>query len=251
MRIKISLYAEKPICLTFKYNLAIRGLIYHLLPYDFATFLHDSGYKYQKRNFKMFTFSRVQGKLLKQKIQEFPLVFQAPIKFYVASPINQILEYIASNSIVSTEIYLEKNRCILQSIEVERDPNLKSKLKIRMLSPMTIRSTLKGENNRSKSYYYSPYEADFSLLMTRNIQKKYKTIYNKEINGFLNIKPIKNIKKRVIIGDNNFVIKAWDGIYELSGPKELITLSYFTGLGEKNSQGFGMWEVWKGKVDCY
>jgi len=32
------------------------------------------------------------------------------------------------------------------------------------------------------------------------------------------------------------------GIYEIKGNPEVIVLSYDTGLGAKNSQGFGCWE---------
>ncbi|GAI77595.1 unnamed protein product [marine sediment metagenome] len=35
-------------------------------------------------------------------------------------------------------------------------------------------------------------------------------------------------------------IKAWLGTYQIHGKPELISLAYDTGLGSKNSQGFGM-----------
>lgn len=39
------------------------------------------------------------------------------------------------------------------------------------------------------------------------------------------------------------VIKGWTGLYELSLPEPLFQIAYDTGLGSKNSQGFGMVEV--------
>ena len=37
-------------------------------------------------------------------------------------------------------------------------------------------------------------------------------------------------------------IKARIGVYKLKGDPQIINLSYDTGLGSKNSQGFGCWE---------
>jgi CRISPR-associated endoribonuclease Cas6 len=43
------------------------------------------------------------------------------------------------------------------------------------------------------------------------------------------------------------VIKGWFGIYEKDGDPRLLKLAYSTGLGAKNSQGFGMIDVIKEK----
>ena len=40
----------------------------------------------------------------------------------------------------------------------------------------------------------------------------------------------------------NTVVKAWSGIYERTGPPDLLRLAFDCGLGAKNSQGFGMIE---------
>ncbi|MGQ9472647.1 MAG: CRISPR-associated endoribonuclease Cas6 [Candidatus Caldatribacteriaceae bacterium] len=41
-------------------------------------------------------------------------------------------------------------------------------------------------------------------------------------------------------------MEEWTGVYELSGSVDLMSITYNAGLGNKNSEGFGMWEVWKG-----
>jgi len=38
-------------------------------------------------------------------------------------------------------------------------------------------------------------------------------------------------------------IKGWTGLYELNLPEPYFTIAYDTGLGAKNSQGFGMVDV--------
>lgn len=250
MRIKLMFDSNNLICLPYKYNVFLRNLIYQLLPSEFASFLHDIGYKYEKRSFKLFTFSRIIGKRIKDKRnRKYPLVFNKRIYVYVASPINKILEYVASSALTNEEIMLGDNRCFLRSIEVEKSPEFSERVKIKMLSPMSIRSTFFTHNNTQKSYYYSPFEREFSELMKRNMVKKYKIVYGEKMNGDLKIKPLGRVRERIVIGDRGFVIKAWDGIYELQGSPELIKLSYSTGLGEKNSLGLGMWERWEGQLE--
>lgn len=253
MRVRISFFAEKVIRLDYKYNLRLRRLIYSLLPENYATFLHDTGFKYEKRGFKLFTFSRIFGKKIRNDSRKAKggnscLLFEPDIHFYIASPITKILQYVASSLVRKESIKLGRNKLYLKGIEVFSPRDFGEKVQIKMLSPMTVRSTLYSKNGKRKSYYYSPYEEEFSQLISGNLQKKYFLVHGRINDGGVKVVPVKPGNEKVIKGDNNFVIKAWDGVYELVGNPELIKLSYDTGLGEKNSQGFGMWEVWRGDV---
>jgi len=241
VRIKLTLFADEPIQLDFSYPLQLRALIYHLLPDEYAEFLHDSGFQYEKRSFKLFTFSRIFGKRLHGNRNGKPLVFKNVIHFYLGSPVSKILEYVANESLKRNDLRFGANRVFLKAIEVENEPIFTEKVKIKMLSPMTIRSTLLTGEGKKKSYYYNPHESEFSELMRRNLEKKYSLVYKQPLDGQLQIKPIGRNKERILRGDRGFIIKAWDGFYELTGTPELIQLSYSTGLGEKNSQGLGMW----------
>jgi len=242
VRIKISLQSDNPVALDYQYPLQLRALIYRLLPPDYAERLHDIGFPYEKRRFKLFTFSRIFGKRIpSNKAVPKPLIFAPKIYFYLASPITNLLEYVANESIRRTELRLANNLLSLKAIEVENEPIFQQQIKIKMLSPMAIRSTLITAEGKKKSYYYNPYENEFSTLMRKNLEKKYQLIFKNELQGELEIIPLAKGKERILKGDHNFIIKAWDGIYELRGTPELIQLSYSTGLGEKNSLGLGMW----------
>jgi CRISPR-associated endoribonuclease Cas6 len=238
------LQSDEPLYFHYQYPLQLRGLIYSLLPSEYSEFLHDRGFRYEKRQFKLFTFSRIFGRRLKGTAKEgLPLVFDRQIFFYLASPIKEILEYVATATIRNQEIRIGINHCTVQAIEVEKEPIFDSVVKIKMMSPMTIRSTLLKADGSKKSYYYSPYEKEFSELMLNNLRKKYQLVYGREIEGELEILPKGRNRERPIRLDQGFMVRAWDGIYELKGTPELIQLSYSTGLGEKNSGGFGMWRV--------
>ena len=243
MRIKISLQSNDLIQLDYQYPLQLRALIYFLLPDEYASFLHDTGFQWEKRSFKLFTFSRIFGKrIYNSQLKTKPLIFDREIHFSLGSPIYQILEYVANESLKRDNLKLGDNRVFLKAIEVEKQMIFSDKVKVRMLSPMTIRSTLTTGDGKKKSYYYNPYENEFSELMRKNLEKKYLLVYREQLEGALKITPCGRNKERILKGDRNFVIKAWDGYYELEGTPELIQLSYDAGLGEKNSLGLGMWE---------
>ena len=242
MRILLRLFADQAIQLDYRYPLQLRALIYRLLPETYADFLHDTGFQYEKRTFKLFTFSRIFGKRLPgRSTNGKPLIFDKEAHFYLGSPILRILEYVANESLKRGVLRLGSNQVYLKAIEVEKEPIFTDRVRIKMLSPMTIRSTLLTGDGRKKSYYYNPHESEFSELMARNLEKKYALVYKQSVEGKLKITPLGKNRERILKGDRDFIIKAWDGYYELQGTPELIQLSYNTGLGEKNSLGLGMW----------
>lgn len=92
-----------------------------------------------------------------------------------------------------------------------------------------------------KTYYYSPFEAEFSKLVDANAKKKFYITKKRNIKSRLKMQPLR-VKESIIIY-KEIVVKGWSGLFQLSGPKSLIKIVYETGLGSKNPQGFGMFEV--------
>ncbi|AMM41229.1 CRISPR-associated protein Cas6 [Candidatus Desulfofervidus auxilii] len=242
MRIEINLSAETPLILPKSHNHLLQGFIYSLLDPLLRKRLHKEGYPYEKRRFKLFTFSRLLGKvkMFKEYFQ-----FNPPLKLIISSPKDEILQSLAEGLLKSPEVILSKNTVYIDSINVAARSSFNHKVTIKMLSPITIRSTLYGADGSKKSYYYSPFEKEFCRLIKENLRKKYKIVFNKNLGHDFefSIKPQKvppSCEKIIIY--KGTVIKAWMGIYEIKGNPEVIALSYDTGLGAKNSQGFGCWE---------
>jgi len=245
MRISILLeYLKENISLPLHYNYLLQGFIYEHISKNMADFLHNEGYKFGKRKFKLFTFSRLMGKfhINKQKI-----TFSGPIHFHISSPIEEFIQEFAETLARAPQINLSENPLLVSSIEVHFKPKISDSVNIKMLSPLTIYSTLFLADGRKKTYYYSPFEKEFSGLTTKNILKKYNALYGKEL-PFSNfsIEPLKTGRQsEKIIKYKGTVIKAWTGRYNLKGNPELISLAYDAGLGSKNPQGFGMFEILK------
>lgn len=248
MRIKITFHNDFSDFLTLPchYNEIIQGFIYKNLDSWLATKIHDQGFKDPKteRNFKLFTFSRLipQGKA---RIKDGKITFYGSISLIVASPVSEFIQSFATNLIKAGYIKLLKQTLILDSVTVEGLPEYREKVLVRTLSPITVYSTLMTADGRKKTYYYSPFEEDFERLIIENLSKKLRTLKGITlVKG--SIKPYRvNSKNQRVVLYKNTVIKGWDGVFELNLPIELFQLAFDTGLGAKNSQGFGCIEVWE------
>ncbi|MCX7795377.1 MAG: CRISPR-associated endoribonuclease Cas6 [bacterium] len=252
MRIKLSyeiLEGDK-IILPVHYNYHIHGLIYRTFSNELASRLHDGGFIVGKRPFKLFTFSRIleKGKLMKNG-KDAKLIFGRKISFYFSSSVDNIVADLGEMSFKRREFSICGQRIYLSQLEVITPPRLEGRVLIKTLSPLTVYSTFKKEDGEEVFHYYKPYEEGFQKLIEDNAKKKYRAVYEKEPDGLrLHIKPYKfSIEKNhsVVFFKNN-PIEGWTGIYELSGSPELITVTYNAGLGSKNSEGFGMWDIWRG-----
>jgi CRISPR-associated endoribonuclease Cas6 len=247
MKLKLTFTpAYKVLCLPIHYNYLLQSMIYRNLEKALATWLHEDGFYYLKRRFKLFTFSKLLGKC---EIEGKNIIFHDRVYFKVSSPYIKMLESLAEHLVKNPYIRIGEERCVLESAEVEVEREFKERLIIKTISPITIYSTFKTLEGRKKTYYYTPFEPEFSKLIIENLIKK-RIAFEKNSFSFPEgayLRPIKvnNKKNFHILFFKGTVIKAWSGIYELSLPESYMRFAYYAGLGAKNSQGFGMWEVVK------
>lgn len=241
MRILVRLTSSsRHVFLPYSYPEFVQALIYKFLPENRAGQLHEEGFPYEKRRFKLFTYSRLQGKLERREPKK-GLYFFPPVEFKVGSPVDWILQGLAEGLLKEGVIQLGQSEMQVDSIAVETPKNFSDSVKIKMLSPVTVYSTFHKPDGKKLTHYYTPFDAEFSELITRNLQKKYEVLYKKKCEETLRITPLFRHNRERILTYKKTIIKAWDGSYQLEGNPELIHISYQTGLGSKNSQGFGMW----------
>ena len=67
-----------------------------------------------------------------------------------------ILENLAQYLVRKKELFLGKNKVWAESIEVMVDKKLTPEVKIIMLSPIVMYSTLYRHDGKKKTYYYNP-----------------------------------------------------------------------------------------------
>ncbi|WP_028949865.1 CRISPR-associated endoribonuclease Cas6 [Sulfurihydrogenibium subterraneum] len=244
MRIKIQLISDRDyITLPIHHNHIVQSMLYNNLPKEIAKFLHDIGFFYHKRQFKLFTFSKIQSQhytLIKENNKTKSIKYKTPISIYISSAIGDFTKNWGETFLKNEEVMLDKNTLYLESIEVLPNHDLKEEFTIKTLSPITAYKTF--ENSKKYYRYYSPSEQEFKQLLKENLRKKYQIITNKEIGDFpFEIEPITT--KKVLLKYKDFPIEAYEGTFKIKTNPELFKVVFDAGLGAKNSQGFGMIEV--------
>lgn len=245
MRISVEISADQNVVLPIQYNHIIQAFIYsHLTDKNYRIFLHNEGYPINNKSFKLFTFSRLLGRFKLVPSQE-TIVFTPPLKLVISAAVEQFITDLAETLIKSDQCSLGTNLVRINSISVHRNLAIEECLKIKMLSPMVAYKTIQTGNSKQTNYY-SPWTKNFKDIARQNLIDKYQTIFGcLPTSTDFTIIPNGNQERKFkhIITYKNTVIEAYAGIYWLKGNPELIQVAYDTGLGSKNAQGFGCWEV--------
>ncbi|MEO1784003.1 CRISPR-associated endoribonuclease Cas6 [Thermodesulfobium sp. 4217-1] len=251
MRIRLKFISNNFIVLSSGYNSLIQGLIYNLLDYIDAKKLHDGGFMFEKRQFRLFTFSEIiERGVFNRSLHT--ISFDSKMSFIISSPVEWILKQIAINSFKGDVFRLGDNLLQLEEVSVlnslSKDSFTSNEIKIKALTPIEVHSTFVNESKSRKTYYYSPFEKEFSYLINQNARKKWSAYFKSECEYNLEIKPLFKDNSyetiRYFVKDNNkTIIKGWKGIYNLKGEPEFLKFILDAGLGSRNSQGLGFVEV--------
>lgn len=232
------LHKKGELKLPIHYNYIVQSAIYNSINQELAEFLHQRGYMAQNIIFKLFTFSRLTGQFKLNKnvgtisfINEVKLVISSPVADFCQSLVNTLLTR-GMIKFGSTE--MEVIKVFAKKTMVEKE-----QVKLDTLSPVVIYSTLLRPDGRKYTCYFQPGEPDYNLLLTNNLRKKYQAFNgNEPPAGEVKVKSLGK-QKMHLINYKGIVIKGYSGKMLLTGPKELLQLGVDSGLGSKNSQGFG------------
>ncbi len=238
MRGILTLKLDKPLTLPIHYNHILQAAILNLLSDEnYSKFIHDTGFQFGKRRFKMFTFSRLEGKF-SIDIERKTITYFERAYLHISTIEDKFIEYVVNNLLLEG-LDIKGERIHVDKIELKS--NTTNFGKIITKSPIVAYSTFEL-NGRKKTYYYNPKEKEFQEILANNLIKKYIAYFEKEPkNRYFEITPVSNLKESIVIYKGT-VIRGWNGIFQINGFDELINIAYDTGLGAKNSQGFGCFE---------
>lgn len=239
MIIELTLKSEDGgnIILPSNYHEILQAFIYNNIDAKLATFLHDKGYNYNSRNFKLFTFSAI---ISKGKLKNGFFTFDESIKFYISSPLEKFIQSFKETICNNEFIFLKDNKLCLESLKIISSEVLSNNILVDILSPVVAYSTIIKENNKKFTQYFEPDDEFFCKNVTENLIKKHNLLYGKIEDDFesLSFKKIK-FGKMQAHKYKGFVIKGYVGKLEITGDKRLLQVALDSGLGSKNSQGFG------------
>lgn len=239
MQLHITIQQNRPIILPINYNHILQGVIYNALSAkspDYASSLHEDGDRFEKRKYKPFTFGPLKGKCAVRNKQ---ITFFQDIVWEIRS-CDDVFVDILRTYFEESGITLLSNELKDVKLTVSNTVINDSKVRIYVVSPVVAYSTL--EDNKH-TYYYTPEERGFYELTKRNALKRYAAICG-EAASELDFRPVSvKLKDKVVTRYHETIISGWRGKYELEGDPKLIDFLYQTGLGAKNAQGFGMFNV--------
>jgi len=219
------------------YNHLLQAIILNWLnDRVYATFLHDYGYTFKSRRYKMYTFSSLYGNFERDRVSG-KLVYKDGARFTVACVDDKFIEYIAKNIIFSEKVYFYNQRVEIVDVELS-DVGIRDKARVVTRSPVTVYSTIQVDGKKWTKYY-KPSDEKFIKLLKENLLRKYEAYYQKQPQETIIIRHIGYHPKKAVIDYKGTIINAWKTVFELEGDPELIKLAFDSGLGSKNSMGFG------------
>jgi len=232
LRIKLAL-AGKEIPLNYKHY--VQSLVYSMMGMsDKFTQLHDVGNIIENRKYKLFVISDILGHF-KINNETKSMAFLNNGYFELASIDEDILievtNYLNLNRVIHIgKVLVEHNGYDVLSPRLE----VKDVVEFESISPVTIYQT---EENRT--IYLEPESHEFIESIKQNIINKYLLVYERYPVEF-EIKIIQTKRKRLVHFKHSFFVTYDITIGVTNATHELIDLLLCTGIGSKNSMGFGM-----------
>ncbi len=240
MQIKIIIPLTEPLSLPIAYHHIQQSFLYRLMDKDGVSPLHDGGFNYEKRKYKLFTFGPFEGKYA---VKDGRILFSDRIGMEFRCVDESIANCMVDN-IKNGGITIGRN--LYTDISVNKfDHHVKSdNVVVRMLSPITVRET---DADTNKTQYYFPGEEAFIDAVVQNFRRKYSAYTGSDIDPgmefeVLDVRP----KDKYLTRYKGFIIEGYKGLYRIKALPDHIDFLYNCGIGSKNSQGFGMFEIVQG-----
>lgn len=228
------------------YHHQVQGLIYALLRSGGGEAMHEDSLNFGLRHYKLFTFSSLRGGKVSPDRKS--LHFDGSAYLDVRSVRPEFCDALLSGLVSDRPFHLFGRTLTVRSIKINDPLITESSLRIKMLSPLTVHKTDEG----GFSEFLSPMDSIFSEEINRNFARKYHAFTGAEPASKISIQATAvGPKDRYVTlyqkagqpGGKDIYITGWRGEYELTGRADYLNFLYYCGLGARNSDGFGLFEV--------
>ncbi len=229
-----------PICT----STVIQGLLYHALKEDerYSTHLHEIGNQCGKRTFKLFTFSELRGRY---EVDSHHIVFLEEARLSVRSVDADCIRLLFDHFRTHPTVALGSEAVAVADVRLQDDPILAEEITVRTISPLTVYVT----ESDGHTVYFSPDDAAFYHAVVRNARRKWISYFGNDHAFSLTVEPAAGARfKKCATRFKTTFITAWHGTFVLKAPAKVLDFLYQTGLGSKNSQGFGMFDIIRPKT---
>jgi len=257
MRIRIEVQsALDKFILPQGYNPYVQGLVNACIPEDIKWSGIATGT--EEAHFKLFTFSQLYAKSV-ERIDIAPrdgveadghvhyqLVMSSPVWFYLSSPSPEFIEALVPRLEQAHDLHLERN--LVQSVRVVAAYPVTIPThglvtwRIRTISPITVYQSESKDSN--SAHYFAPDDPLFSKIVLDNaVRKYYAWTQEKAPSDGFSISCLDHTPHLAVISFKDTPVHGYTGRFQLTGDAKLLSFLYESGLGGKNSHGFGMFDI--------
>ena len=225
---------EKLLALPLAHADILQGIFYSLLSpaSDLASEIHDKPLENGKQ-FKFFCFSDFNGKCF---IQNGKIFYKDSFVWEIRAVDERALDVIQANA---ETIDVKGVCCHLIDMEREERKCCIDSVDITMLTPLCVYTTRANGNRR----FYLPENEEFYRSVEKNLICKYEIFYGRKPTGAVCLEQIAvTPEDKCVTKYKGWYVTGYRGKYRLSAPPDVIDFAYHTGLGVKNSAGFGLFQ---------
>ena len=250
MRIQILADVGSGLTLPINYNHLLAGVIYRFLAEsdpEYASFLHEEGYRIAEKRFKLFTFSQLMAE--RRRIRGDKIHFGSTLTWSVSSPVERFLSHFADTLLTEGSLSFGQRQLQIRDVTIPRIPRFQSEMQFRCLSPIVM-TTTRERNGKQAMHYCLPEDPAFSELVRQNLIRKHEVIHGRlPSDDAFTLKFDKNYIARKqgsvtrLIDFKGIKVRGVLCPFRVSGNPALIQIGYECGFGDKNSAGFGMVEI--------
>lgn len=230
----MTLWASPTLRLPISYRTMVQGALYAQWRDSFPT-LHDDGYHDGNHSFRMFTFGPLQGRY---RLEGKDILFDGPVRLEVRSPAAELTEALSDRLMERGTILLGRREVPIVNLSCADRLLFFPTAHIRMIAPVTSHRTLED----GKAEYLTPLDDAFPLAMTGNLASKLK-VAGSDAPPLLSCTPLTRTLRKCVTTFKGGYITGWTGDFLLEAAPEAMALLYYAGLGDRNSQGFGMFSI--------
>ena len=239
--------------LPLNYQYELSSLIYKTINQSnpqFAAWLHDKGYSDNTKQFRLFTFSNFNVRD-REIIDDRLIIKSEVVKLIFSTLPEETLQHFVTGLFMDREFTigdrLSKVGFRVTSIEALRPPVFKDEMYFKTLSPIFVSQKIEG---RKQARHLPPNEHGYIQLIINNLKEKLR-IYT----GIASTLDVQEASLELLSSpkQKGIVIKAntpqatklisYHYNFKIKADPELLRIGFYTGFGEKGSQGFGCCEV--------
>ena len=229
-------FSSEGVTLPLAYRYMVQGLIYKVLSEecDLSHHIHNEGNQGEGKQFKLFSFGPLTGphRVVGKNICFFDRI-SLEIRSCRRDMMLRLLQGLHPGQVVHLgDRPLRVLRCSLEDRQIETGD-----IWIQTCSPVVSYIT----HSDGHTQFFSPEEELFYRLISKNSSRKWISCFPQEPCPSLLVSPVDGASfTKQVTTFKNTRITAWSGQFRLQGEPKLLNFLYQTGLGAKNSQGFGL-----------